>query len=94
MQITLFIKVAYLIQFLLLLIFSAQLTSSCTGIIQFTDSSYNAPTSWLWNFGDGTTSTLQNPSHTYTASGTFNVNLVATNNYGSNSLTKKFLHYN
>jgi len=68
--------------------FSADNTSSCTGIIQFTDLSTNGPTSWLWNFGDGTTSNLQSPAHTYTASGTYNVKLKATNSYGSDSLTK------
>lgn len=33
------------------------------------------PYSWLWNFGDGSTSTLQNPSHTYTTAGTYTVSL-------------------
>ncbi|HQI46893.1 MAG TPA: C1 family peptidase [Bacteroidales bacterium] len=68
--------------------FSATSTTSCTGTIQFADSSSNAPTEWLWNFGDGTTSTLQNPSHTYTSNGTYNVSLKATNAYGNNSKTK------
>ena len=55
----------------------------------FTDQSTNTPTSWLWNFGDNTaTSTLQNPSHTYTVAGTYSVTLTATNNNGSNTLTK------
>jgi len=44
-------------------------------IIQFTDASTGSPTSWAWDFGDGTTSTQQNPSHTYTA-GTYNVTLL------------------
>lgn len=49
---------------------------------------------YLWNFGDGFTSTLQNPSHTYTASGYYNVTLVATNSGGCNSsLTKpSYIH--
>ncbi|QJD94590.1 PKD domain-containing protein [Mucilaginibacter robiniae] len=38
--------------------------------------------SWLWNFGDGTTSTEQNPTHTYTTAGTFTVNLTLTSNTG------------
>jgi PKD repeat protein len=42
----------------------------------------NAITSWSWNFGDGATSTLQNPSHTYTNGGTFTPSLVATNSIG------------
>ena len=36
----------------------------------------SAPTAWHWDFGDGTTSTLQNPSHTYTAMGTYPVSLT------------------
>lgn len=39
-------------------------------------------TSWLWNFGDGTTSTEQNPSHTYTSAGTYTVNLTLTSSSG------------
>jgi PKD repeat protein len=51
--------------------------------VQFTDTSTNQPTSWLWNFGDGSTSTLQNPVHTYTTSGVYTVRLDATNTFGS-----------
>jgi PKD repeat protein/predicted secreted protein len=68
--------------------FGALPTSSCTGTITFTDSSTNSPTSWLWNFGDSQTSTLQNPSHTYSANGTYTVSLQATNAYGNNTATK------
>lgn len=60
----------------------------CQNPVQFTDVSQNAPTSWLWDFGDGTTSTQQNPSHQYTAAGAFNVKLTTTNAFGVNSLTK------
>jgi len=56
--------------------------------VAFTDASTNTPTSWAWTFGDGGTSTLKNPSYTYTAAGTYSVTLTATNAYGSNSLTK------
>lgn len=51
--------------------------------VDFKDLSSNNPTSWAWNFGDGTTSTDQNPSHTYSADGFFNVTLTATNGDGS-----------
>ena len=50
--------------------------------------SSNNPTTWLWDFGDGTTSTIENPSHTYTSNGTFTVSLLATNTYGNNTATK------
>ncbi len=68
--------------------FAANTTTSCTGAVQFTDNTTGAPTSWSWTFGDGQTSTQQNPSHTYAASGTYNVTLVAQNSFGSNTKTK------
>jgi PKD repeat protein len=43
--------------------------------VQFTDMSSNNPTQWSWQFGDGTTSSVQNSSHTYTISGVFTVTL-------------------
>jgi PKD repeat protein len=43
--------------------------------VQFTDQSTGSPTNWLWDFGDGSTSTLQNPSHTFTKEGRYNVTL-------------------
>ncbi len=60
------------------------------GAIQFTDTSKNIPTSWLWNFTGGTpsTSTLQNPIVTYNTSGIYDVTLTATNASGNNSKTK------
>ncbi|GAB5078283.1 PKD domain-containing protein [Arthrobacter sp. AD-310] len=53
--------------------------------ITFTDTSLGGPTSWTWNFGDESTSTDQNPVHTYLAAGTYTVRLTATNNAGSTS---------
>jgi len=44
--------------------------------IQFTDQSIGDISSWLWFFGDGQTSTEQNPSHTYTGDGVYPVSLV------------------
>jgi PKD repeat protein len=68
--------------------FSASATSTCSGTISFSDASLNSPTSWLWNFGDGNTSTQQNPTHTYGASGVYSVSLTASNAFGNNILTK------
>lgn len=53
----------------------------------FTDQSTGGVTSWWWNFGDGNTSTLQNPSHYYTNAGSFHVCLVTTNNVGCTDTT-------
>jgi PKD repeat protein len=57
--------------------------------VQFTDLTTGGPTSWLWDFGDGGTSTAQHPSHTYTAPGTYAVTLTVANAAaGSQTLRK------
>jgi PKD repeat protein len=68
--------------------FTANPTATCSGTVHFTDQSFYGITSWNWNFGDGGTSTLQNPVHTYTASGVYSVTLTVTNSNGSNTLVK------
>ncbi|WP_440950858.1 PKD domain-containing protein [Methanosphaerula subterraneus] len=50
--------------------------------VQFTDTSSNHPTGWVWTFGDSTTSSLQSPSHTYATAGTYTIQLNATNSAG------------
>ena len=71
--------------------FSANLTTSCApATIQFTDQSTTPPgagtiTSWLWNFGDGNTSTQQNPSHIFTATGFYTISLRITSTSGCQS---------
>ena len=56
--------------------------------VQFTDLSEYLPSSWYWDFGDGETSTEQNPVHTFNHSGKFNVKLYAENQYGVDSIVK------
>ncbi|HWR84307.1 MAG TPA: PKD domain-containing protein [Candidatus Deferrimicrobium sp.] len=56
--------------------------------VMFTDKSTNAPSSWQWTFGDGSTSTEQNPAHIYSTVGSYTVSLTVTNTYGSDSETK------
>ncbi|MBK9046013.1 MAG: PKD domain-containing protein [Bacteroidetes bacterium] len=53
-------------------------------IAQFIDQSINA-SNWFWNFGDGFTSTLQNPTHTYVTTGSFTVTLITTDSVGCSS---------
>jgi len=60
-----------------------------SGAVQFTDQSTNDPTDWLWDFGDDNTSTMQNPTHAYAESGTYNVCLTAGNEFGSNEVCKE-----
>ena len=55
--------------------------------VQFVDTSLNKPTSWSWAFGDGGTSTQQNPAHVYQSRGTFTVRLTVKNAAGSASTT-------
>ncbi|HKK37962.1 MAG TPA: M4 family metallopeptidase, partial [Cryomorphaceae bacterium] len=50
--------------------------------IQFTDGSTNFPVTWQWDFGDGNTSMVQNPSHAYGEPGTYDVSLVVGNCFG------------
>jgi PKD repeat protein len=55
--------------------------------VAFADLSAGEPTAWLWDFGDGTTSTERHPVHTYADGGTYDVSLVATNAQGSEAHT-------
>jgi len=54
--------------------------------VTFTDSSTGDITSWHWDFGDGSSSTLKNPVHTYPGPGTYTVNLTVTGPGGTRSL--------
>jgi uncharacterized repeat protein (TIGR01451 family) len=56
--------------------------------VQFTDQSIGSITSWYWQFGDGATSTQQNPAHTYTTTGTYTVSLKVTGPGGSDTKIK------
>ena len=58
--------------------------------VTLTNTSTNA-VSYLWSFGDGTTSTLLNPVHTYLADGSYTITMTATNACGSNVYTKNIL---
>lgn len=69
--------------------FSASLTTGPAPLtVQFTDTTFGSPTSWLWTFGDGVTSDEQNPVHTYVTPGTYTVTLTAHNNTSSGVETK------
>jgi len=56
--------------------------------VQFSDSSEGDITTWVWDFGDQTTSSLQNPSHVYTTPGNYTVQLSLTGPYGSGTEIK------
>lgn len=76
--------------------FAANTTNSLTGsMITFSDLSTNAPNSWNWTFSpstvtyvNGTDANSRNPQLTFDAPGTYDVTLVATNAYGSDTELK------
>ncbi|WP_109097073.1 PKD domain-containing protein [Aquimarina sp. AU58] len=62
-------------------------TTNCS-VVEFQSTSTNRISSYLWNFGDGQTSTEQNPTHTYTTNGNYTVSLTTTNDSGNNTKEK------
>lgn len=56
--------------------------------VNFTDQSTGNPSSWSWDFGDGSISTQQNPTHIYNIAGDYTVTLTVSNNCGSDGETK------
>ncbi len=60
--------------------FSASITQGCSPLtVNFQDNSTGSPTSWFWDFGNGITSTSQNPTVTYTLYGNYTVRLIVGN---------------
>ncbi|MFN8298849.1 MAG: PKD domain-containing protein [Chitinophagales bacterium] len=66
--------------------FYAYIDSNSNGF-QFIDYSAYNPVSWFWDFGDGSSSTLQNPTHTYNSQGSWTVCLTTTDGNGCSSST-------
>jgi len=64
--------------------------------VQFTDASYdpgaNTIISWLWDFGDGNTSTLQNPTNTYASGSNYTVSLIVNNDVGGADTTTQIIN--
>ncbi len=72
--------------------FTANRTDICrvNDAVQFTNNSNGPGTlSYLWNFGDGNTSTAQNPSHVFTAKGAYNISLTVNSSTGCTATTTK-----
>lgn len=69
--------------------FAAGTTAGCSPIVvSFSDQSTGSATSWFWNFGNGNTSTLQNPSAVYVTPGQYTVTLTVTNGANSDVQTR------
>jgi PKD repeat protein len=62
--------------------------------VEFTDNSKGVISRWAWDFGDGRTSTSQNPSHAYKKPGSYYVTLTVTGSVGSDSITEVIQAYN
>jgi len=60
-------------------------------VVKFTDVSTGNPESWIWGFGDGSTSTQPNPVHTYSSPGAFQVNLTVIRGYNIDSSTQTII---
>jgi PKD repeat protein len=67
--------------------FAFSTVSPASRVVAFTDTSTGSPTSWSWAFGDGGTSALQHPTHSYASTGPFTVTLTAGNAGGSSNAT-------
>ncbi len=63
-------------------------TGPATLAVAFSDLSTGSVTTWAWNFGDGGTSALSDPSHNFVAPGTYTVTLTVTGIAGSDTETK------
>ncbi|MDQ1274796.1 MAG: hypothetical protein QG610_368, partial [Euryarchaeota archaeon] len=69
--------------------FSASQTSGKSPLaVDFTGQGKGSPTSWKWSFGDGNNSEDKNPVHIFNKSGLYSIRLTASNEKGSNTLTK------
>ncbi len=69
--------------------FSSDITTGEVPLsVNFSESSVGSIVNWEWDFGDGFTSTEQNPSHTYSMAGTFTVSLTVSDLFGSVTETK------
>ncbi len=66
-------------------LFTPSDTSDCFGNFSFLDQSSDVPQYYFWDFGDGDTSSIQNPKHKYELPGEYTVTLVVTNNIGADT---------
>ncbi|MBL7809839.1 MAG: PKD domain-containing protein, partial [Saprospiraceae bacterium] len=68
---------------------NALFTHQLSGLELTLQNQSTGATAWLWNFGDGQTSTQQNPIHTYTNCGNYTVSLISTNLCGSDTMVQE-----
>ena len=70
--------------------FTATIQQGCSPlVVQFNDVSTGSPTQWLWDFGNGNTSTKQNPQAVYIDAKNYTITLTVKNASGENTTVKK-----
>ena len=70
--------------------FTPSPTAELVDVVNFNDLSTGGPSQWLWDFGDGDTSTLQYPSHLFSDTGVFVVTLIITSPQGCKDTVQRF----
>ncbi len=68
---------------------NSKLSGTAPHRVTFTDHSVGEITSWLWDFGDGNTSSEQNPTYTYTIPGSYSVQLTVSGPVGTDTESKE-----
>ena len=71
--------------------FSFQAGAPAGSTIQFTDHSFNGPTSWNWKINGSQFSIIQNPTYYFGMAGTFDISLTASNSFGSSTVHNPML---
>lgn len=71
--------------------FDFQQIADCNGVVTFNSTATNLVTSWFWDFGDGQTSSLTNPTIAFGNSGTYTVSLIVSNSIGNDTLTQSVM---
>jgi len=66
---------------------AAPLAGEASLPVSFTDASLGGPTAWIWDFGDGGSSSEQNPVHVYAAPGVYSVSITATAGGAADTVT-------
>jgi PKD repeat protein len=62
------------------------ISDTCTGFVGFSSTSVNTPTYYHWDFGDGDSSAISNPVHSYSANGNYTVTLIVCNPSGCDTV--------
>lgn len=68
--------------------FHANTTTSCNGVVYFSSTSTGNPAHFFWDFGDGHISIEENPNHTYSTDGIYDIRLIVANSVGADTMIR------